>query len=177
MTIDTKQPYGKWKILSENRKTASGRVYYNCRCTGCNTVHEVASDNLVNHRSTQCRACAAKERRADDPQLTARSNPKLYGVWYRLGGPSTGWKTAAEFILWAQAQKPPEGARLARISKRKPHGPDNSVYQADATTRHIDTISNLSGKPRKEVQQWANTVGKKYVAARAKALTQAKRKG
>lgn len=177
MTIDTKQPYGKWKILSENRRTPSGRVYYNCLCTGCKTIHVVASDNLINKRSKQCRDCAAKERRSDNPNLTARSNPKLYGVWYRLGGPSTGWKTAAEFILWSQAQKPAEGARLARISKRKPHGPENSVYQADATTRHIETIAKLSGKSQKDVQKWAQTVGKKYVAARAKELTQSKRKG
>lgn len=50
--------FGKWLVLELlPKRSKSGGVYFLCKCTGCDTQHDVTSDTLLRGTSKQCAGC------------------------------------------------------------------------------------------------------------------------
>ncbi len=59
------QYFGKWKVLSYDGCYNHKKSYYFCLCTGCGEVHRVRADKMKSGKSTQCTACARKQRNSE----------------------------------------------------------------------------------------------------------------
>lgn len=55
------QRFGKWEVLAKHpKRSKSGWVLWECKCSGCGSTHLVGTGNLRSGATTQCQACAYK---------------------------------------------------------------------------------------------------------------------
>ena len=82
------QSFGKWKVLAKYPKRAkNGWVLWECKCSGCGNTHLIGTGNLRSKATTQCQACAYKNRKAwHGPKITYKGKSLTRGEWAKKLG-------------------------------------------------------------------------------------------
>lgn len=176
--------FGRWTVLGESGRTASGSILWQCRCS-CGTEKAVFGPNLTRGLSTSC-GCYSREATAARSVTHGQIHTPLYKSWADMIGRTTNtantefhnyggrgitvhpeWRRSFEAFARDMGSAHREGLSLERIDVNGPYSPENCTWatRKQQARNKRNTVRVTFRGVEKPLIEWCELLGLNYRTA------------